>query len=178
MYEARDSKTVYMELFQDIVQTPKGRTLSYTYYYSSDVVIVVPFLDEETLVMIRQYRYPLAKVVLEFPAGHVEKGESPLATAKRELREETGYLAKKVEHVYDYHPSVSKSRQIVHVYRATGLVAGKTKHDSTEDIDVETISVDQLHHLIEGQDVESAGTLIAYFLCCNIGIVDKREKHL
>ncbi len=167
MFEARDGKTVYMELFLDTVLTPKGKTLYYTNYRASDVVIVVPFLDEETLVMIKQYRYPLDKVMLEFPAGHVEKGESPLATVKRELREETGYSAKKVEHIYDYHPSVSKSRQMVRVYSATGLVAGKTDHDSTEDIDVEIVRVDALRNMILEKKVESAGTLIAYLLCCS-----------
>lgn len=167
VFEARNGKTVYMELFQDTVLTPKGKTLSYTHYRSSDVVIIVPFLDEKTLVMIRQYRYPLGKVMLEFPAGHVEKGERPLATARRELREETGYRAKRMEHVYDYHPSVSKSRQVVHVYSAAGLVGGKTDRDSTEDIDVETVRVDGLRGMIREKKVENAGTLIAYLLCCS-----------
>lgn len=166
VFEARDGKTLYMELFQDTVRTPKGRTLSYTHYRSSDVVIVVPFLGRGRLLMIKQYRYPLDKVLLEFPAGHVEKGESPLATAKRELREETGYSARKLERVYAYHPSVSKSRQLVHVFRATGLAGGKTNHDSTEDIKVEIVKAADLRSMIADKKVENAGTLIAYLLCC------------
>jgi ADP-ribose pyrophosphatase YjhB (NUDIX family) len=66
--------------------------------------------------MIRQYRYPLRKVLLEFPAGHIEDGEEGEKTDKRELLEETGYIAKEIQHVYKYHPSVSKSRQLVHIY--------------------------------------------------------------
>lgn len=167
VFVARDGSTVYMELFQDTVRTPKGRTLSYTHYRSSDVVIIVPFLDKKTLVMIKQYRYPLDKVLLEFPAGHVEKGESPLATAKRELSEETGYSAKKIEPVYAYYPSVSKSRQVVHVFRATGLAKGNTNHDSTEDISVKKVAVGDLRRMIASGKVENAGTLIAYLLCCS-----------
>jgi len=166
VYEARDGDTVYMELFQDELQTPKGKKMRYTHYSSSDVVVVVPFLDEKRLVMIRQYRYPLDKVMIEFPAGHVEKSESPLATARRELAEETGYRAEKVEHVYDYHPSVSKSRQTVHVYRATGLKNGKTDHDGTEDIRVEIVNIGKLEKMIAERKVENAGTLVAYLLCC------------
>lgn len=166
VYEARDGKTVYMELFQDEVRTPKGKKLHYTHYSSSDVVVVVPFLDARRLVMIRQYRYPLDKVLLEFPAGHVEKSEGPLETAGRELQEETGYTAKKIEHIYDYHPSVSKSRQTVHVFRATGLSDGKTNHDSTEDINVKIVKVGELEKMIVNRKVENAGTLIAYLLCC------------
>ena len=166
MFEARDGKTVYMELFQDTVMTPRGRTLKYTHFSSSDVVVVVPFLDARRVAMIQQYRYPLGKVLLEFPAGHVEKNESPLVTARRELQEETGYTAKKIEHIYDYHPSVSKSRQLVHVFRATGLADGKTNHDSTEDIQVEIVRVQDLKKMILEKKVENAGTLIAYLLCC------------
>ena len=166
VYEAKDDKTIYMELYRDRVLAPDGREMSYTFYKSSDIVIIVPFLDRERLVMIRQYRYPLGKVMLEFPAGHIEKDESPLATARRELEEETGYRAKKVRHVYSYHPSVSKSRQVVHVFSATGLVPGETRHDSTEEIDVETLRVASLEKMIRRQQVENAGTLVAYLLCC------------
>lgn len=176
VFEARDGRTVYMELFQDKVRTPKGRTLRYTHYYSSDVVVVVPFLDTERVVMIKQYRYPLDKVMLEFPAGHVEKGESRFATARRELKEETGYTARRIEHVYDYHPSVSKSRQTVHVFRATGLADGITNHDSTEDINVKVVKLRDLERMIAGQKVENAGTLVAYLLCCTGMKINHRRR--
>jgi ADP-ribose pyrophosphatase len=166
VFTARDGHTVYMELYQDWVRAPNGKEMSYTFYRASDVAIVVPFLDDERLVMIRQFRYPLDKVMLEFPAGHVEKGEDPLRTALRELKEETGFGAKKIEHVYAYHPSVSKSRQVVHVFCATGLSRGNTSHDSTEDIEVEIVSVRELERMIREEEVKNAGTLIAYLLCC------------
>jgi ADP-ribose pyrophosphatase len=176
VFEARDASTIYMQLFQDRLRSPDGTELSYTFYKSSDVAIVVPFLDERTLVMIKQFRYPLGKIMLEFPAGHIEKGESPLATARRELKEETGFDAKKVRHVYSYHPSVSKSRQVVHVFSAAGLSEGSTRHDSTEDIEVEKVSVSRLGRLIREQKVENAGTLIAYLLCCTGIMIRQRGK--
>lgn len=178
VYTAQDGNTVFMDLYRDRVRAPNGREMTYTFYHSSDVAIVVPFLDRHRLVMIRQYRYPLEKVMLEFPAGHVEEGEKPSETALRELAEETGYAAKKVEHIYSYHPSVSKSRQLVHVFRATGLAdGGRTNHDSTEDISVELVRVGQLKKMIQGGEVENAGTLIAYLLCCTgIKISSAREE--
>lgn len=176
MFEARDGKTVYMELFQDMVRTPKGKMINYTHYKSSDVVVVVPFLDSRRVVMIKQYRYPLDKVMIEFPAGHVEKGENPLATARRELREETGYRARKMEHIYDYHPSVSKSRQTVRVFRATGLAVGMTNHDSTEDIKVQVVNIEDLKRMIIGQEVDNAGTLIAYLLCCTGMKINRKQR--
>lgn len=162
-----DGKTVFMELYEDKVKTSKGHVITYTRYLSSDVVIVVPFLDNERLVMIRQYRYPLDKVLLEFPAGHVEGTEDPLETARRELEEETGYRASSVVPIYRYHPSVSRSNQTVHVFKAGGLGApSKTWHDGGEDIKVEIVNINQLRRLINERKVESAGTLISYLLCC------------
>ena len=80
------------------------------------------FLHEDSLVIIRQYRYPLRKVLLKFPAGHVESSETPMKAAKGDLLEETGYIAKEIQHFYTYHASISKSRQLVHVFKAKDLV--------------------------------------------------------
>ena len=168
IFEATDGKTIFIDLYQDRIKTPKGNVITYTRYRASDVVIVVPFLDKNRLVMIRQYRYPVDKVLLEFPAGHVESGEDPEDTAVRELEEETGYKTKQIEYVYKYHPSVSRSRQTVHVFRATGLSEkGTTKHDGGEDIDTEILTVSELRKLIENGKVECAGTLVSYLLCCS-----------
>jgi len=159
----------WITLYQDKVQvTSSGNTIEYTWYKSPDAVVIVPFLDDNTLVMIKQFRYPLQKILLEFPAGHVEDGEDMMATAKRELLEETGYLASAIEHVYSYHPSVSNSRQLVHLFKATELSKDKPRHESTEVItDIEIITICQLKNLIGEKKVENAGTLIAYLICCN-----------
>lgn len=171
VFRATDGKTVFIDLYQDRVRTPKGKVLTYTRYQASDVVIVVPFFTRRRLLMIRQYRYPIGKVLLEFPAGHVDSGEDPLETAKRELEEETGYAAKKVKYVYSYHPSVSRTKQSVHIFRATGL-ARKTaaRHDSGEQISTTIVMAAKLRELIAKGKVENAGTLIAYLLCCTMKI--------
>ena len=157
----------WIELYEDKVKTRTGTTMYYTWYKSSNVAVIIPFVTETTVIMIRQYRYPLRKVLLEFPAGHIEYNEDLEKTAKRELLEDTGYFANKIEHVYSYHPSVSKSRQVVHVFRAKGLVKGKSKRDRTEDLrEIEILSVKQLKDMIKNKKVESAGTLIGYLICC------------
>jgi ADP-ribose pyrophosphatase len=170
---AGDGKATFMELYQDKVRTTKGQVVTYTRYNASDVVIVVPILADNRLVMIKQYRYPLGKVLLEFPAGHVEGDEEPVQTAKRELEEETGYKAKKIERVYRYHPSVSRSNQNVHVFKETGLMEGRTRHDGGEDINVRVMTTRKVQQLIKQGKVESAGTLISYFLCCAV-MADKK----
>ena len=157
----------WIELYQDKVEIRSGKIMHYTWYKSSDVVVIVPFLNEDTLVMIRQYRYPLRKVLLEFPAGHIENGEYAEKTAKRELLEETGYLANEIQYIYTYHPSVSKSRQLVHIFRANDLIEDKSNNDGTEDIiRLEIVSIDELKNMIKGRRIQNAGTLIAYLICC------------
>ena len=94
----------WIELYQDKVEIGTGKMMHYTWYKSSDVAVIVPFLDNDTLVLIRQYRYPLHKVLLEFPAGHIENCEDAEKAARRELLEETGYLADEIEELYAYHP--------------------------------------------------------------------------
>jgi ADP-ribose pyrophosphatase len=157
----------WIELYQDKVEIRTGKIMHYTWYKSSDVVVIVPFLNEDNIVMIRQYRYPLRKVLLEFPAGHIENGEEAKKTAKRELLEETGYLANEIQYVYTYHPSVSKSRQLVHIFRAKDLIEDKSNHDGTEDIiRLEVVSIEELKNMIKERIIQNAGTLIAYLICC------------
>ena len=163
-------KNPWIKLHEDKVRTPSGKTMLYSWYESADVVVVVPFLDDSTLVMIKQYRYPLHKALLEFPAGHIGNGENPKDTAVRELAEETGYHFKEIEHVYTYHPSVSKTRQVVYVFKAKELTkeerVGRLRHESTEDIKVEKVKVKELAQMITNKKIENAGTLIAYLICC------------
>jgi ADP-ribose pyrophosphatase len=83
--------------------------------------------------MIRQYRHPMRKVLLEFPAGHIEDHEDSQKTARRELLEEPGYHAKEIEEVYTYNPSVNISKQVIHIFRARDLIKGEYKHDGVED---------------------------------------------
>jgi ADP-ribose pyrophosphatase len=166
-------KNPWIKLHEDKVRTPSGKTMLYSWYESADVVVVVPFLDDSTLVMIKQYRYPLHKALLEFPAGHIENGENPKDTAVRELAEETGYHSKEIEYVYAYHPSVSKTRQVVYIFKAKELTTGEEekgvgslRHESTEDIKVEKVKVKELAQMITNKKIENAGTLIAYLICC------------
>jgi ADP-ribose pyrophosphatase len=157
----------WIELYEDKVKIRTGKTRHYTWYKSPDVAVIVPFLGKDTLVMIRQYRHPLRKVLLEFPAGHIENSENPENTARRELLEETGYRASEIEEVYAYHPSVSISKQFVHVFRARSLIKGEYKHDSMEDIrEIDFVAIEDLKQMIAERKVESAGTLIAYLMCC------------
>jgi len=154
-----------MELHEDKVEVRPGKITDYTWYRTPDVAVIVPFIDKNTLVMIRQYRHPLRKVLLEFPAGHIENNEDAEKTATRELLEETGYHAREI----NYNPSVNISKQLIHIFRGRNLVKGEYErdNDSVEDIrKVEILSIEELKRMIIAGKVENAGTLIAYLICC------------
>ena len=169
MYSKLLFKNRWIELYEDKVEVKPGKTTLYTWYRTPDVAVIVPFIDKDTLVMIRQYRHPLDKLLLEFPAGHMENNEDPKRTAMRELLEETGYHAREVEEVYTYNPSVNLSKQFVHIFRGRSLVKGEYSYDcnSVEDIrKIEMVSIEELKRMIMAGKVENAGTLIAYLICC------------
>lgn len=96
-WKTLSSEVVYdsswMTLYEDKVIKPNGEPGIYTYVKSPPFVLIVAF-DDSKFIMVRQYRYPLGKIITEFPGGSIDDGESPLEAAKREFEEETGFLAK------------------------------------------------------------------------------------
>jgi 8-oxo-dGTP pyrophosphatase MutT (NUDIX family) len=114
--------------------------------YEDRIMMLGQSSNIRTLLMIEQYRYPLHKALLEFPAGHIENGENPKDTAIRELAEETGYHSKEL------------------TIQEEGV--GRLKHESTEDIKIKKVKVKELAQMITDKEIENAGTLIAYLICC------------
>ena len=101
------------------------------------------------------------------PRGRIVAANPSGKTAKRELLEETGYLANEIQYIYTYQPSVSKSRQRVHIFRAKDLIEDKSNYDGTEDIvRLEIVSIGKLENMIKKRRIQNAGTLIAYLICC------------
>ena len=87
--------------------------------------VVVPLLDNGDVILVRQYRYPHKKFILEVPAGKLEPNEDPLIAAKRELQEETGYMADKYEKLTTMFTTPGFCSEVLHIYLATGLKKSK-----------------------------------------------------
>jgi ADP-ribose pyrophosphatase len=128
----------------DKVKLPDGGTATREYVVHPGAALVVPVLADGRFVLERQFRYPVRRVVLEFPAGKIDAGESSLVTAKRELREEVGYTASAWKPLCTIHPVVGYSSEFIDVFEATGLNKVGQALDEGEFLEVVTMTEDEL----------------------------------
>ena len=126
--------------------------------------VIAVLTEDRKLVMVRQYRKPADKVMLEVPAGKIDPGEMPLEAAVRELKEETGYTASKVEFLTEFYPSVGYSEERLYLYLCTGLTPGETCFDENEAIEIEEIDLDRLFKMAMSGELDDAKTIIAILM--------------
>lgn len=131
-----DSQLVYdgsfLKVRHDKVRLPDGAVASREYFRHPGAVVILPVFDDGSVLLERQFRYPLNQVFLEFPAGKIDPGEDRLACARRELQEETGYIARDWQRVCTIHNAIAYSDEFLEIYLARGLTAGERKLDDEE----------------------------------------------
>ena len=150
----------FLDVRRDEVQLPDGSTAHREYIVHPGAVMVVPLLDDGRLVVERQWRYPMARAMLEFPAGKLDAGEPPWQCAVRELAEETGYRAAEWARAGVLHNAIAYSTEGIEVWFARGLSAGERSLDVGEFLDVSSASADELDALARDGELTDAKTLI------------------
>jgi ADP-ribose pyrophosphatase len=130
----------FLHAFRDQVLLPNGKQATREYVVHPGAVMVIPLLDDGSgqlkLVLERQYRYPVERVMIEFPAGKLDAGESVQRCAERELLEETGYTARAWARAGVMHPVISYSTEFIDIWFARDLQLGERKLDEGEFLDV------------------------------------------
>ena len=150
----------FLDVRRDQVRLPDGALAEREYIVHPGAVMIVPLLDDGRLVVERQWRYPLARTMLEFPAGKIDAGESPYDCAVRELAEETGYRAAEWARAGVLHNAIAYSNEGIEVWFARGLSLGERRLDAGEFLDVMAIGADALDELARNGELTDAKTLI------------------
>ena len=148
---------------RDRVRLPDGGEATREYVVHPGAVLMLPILADGRLVLERQFRYPVGRVMLEFPAGKIDPCETPLATAQRELREETGYSAGTWEHLGTVHPEIGYSTEVIEMYVATNLAHVGAQLDDGEFLDVVLMPEDELLAAFDAGLVTDGKTIAALF---------------
>lgn len=149
----------FLEAKRDTVRLPDGKSATREYIVHPGAVVVVPLLDDGRVAMVRQYRYPIDRVMTEFPAGKLDPGEDPLFCGQRELQEETGYTAREWAHAGAMHLAVAYSTEIIHIYFARGLTVGSQQLDHEEFVELTAATPGQLLDWCRDGTVSDAKTL-------------------
>ena len=153
----------FLKVNRDSVRLPDGAVTHREYILHPGAVVILPLLDDGRVLLERQFRYPLGKVFIEFPAGKIDPGEDILACARRELQEETGYTASDWRFVATIHNAIAYSDEHLELYLARGLVAGPAKLDDGEFLELFTASVPELLEMVRSGQVTDVKTIIGAF---------------
>lgn len=146
-------------LHVDEIELPDGQKATREIVEHSGGVCVAAMTDEKELYFVRQYRYPYKRVLLELPAGKLEKGEDPLKAGIRELEEECGVVADEVISLGTVYPTVAYCSEIIHLFAAKGLRKTNQHLDEGEFLAVEKISLDKAADMVMNGDISDSKTV-------------------
>ena len=145
---------------RDMVALPDGQQALREYIRHPGAVMVVPILDDGRLVLERQYRHPMGRVMLEFPAGKLDAGEPPLVCGVRELAEETGYSAREWARAGILHNAIGYSDEGIEIWFARGLAHGAARLDAEEFLETVIHTEAELDAFAAGGQLTDAKSLI------------------
>ena len=167
-YETIHSETIYhgraFNVRRDEIRLPDGKTARLEIVDHVGAVTLVPIDEQNRVWFVRQYRHPAGEVLLELPAGMVEPGEAPLDCARREIREEIGMAAGRIELIGEFYLAPGYSSEFMRVFLATDLRPDPLPGDADEFISIEPIPLEVVQHMIENGKIHDAKTLASLTL--------------
>ncbi|MGV8075337.1 MAG: NUDIX hydrolase [Syntrophobacteraceae bacterium] len=148
----------------DTVRMQTGKTKERIKIDHPQAAAVIPFIDSNHIIMVRQWRYAIGRETLEIPAGKVDPGEEFEDCALRELQEETGFHAENLFSLYEYYPAIGYSNEFIRIYAASGLKPVSQELDTDEIAKVEIIEFDHIYDLISRGTIRDGKTVMGISL--------------
>lgn len=143
----------------DHIRLPDGTTAQREIVEHGGAVAIVPLDDEDNVYLVRQYRAPVGRQLLEIPAGNLEEGEDPVQTAQRELQEEIGYFPGKLDSLGAFYPVPGYGTEALHLFLARSLTPSSLPADADESIEVERMPFQEALNLIDTGKMEDGKTI-------------------
>ncbi len=166
-----DSKEIYkgrvINLKVDTVELAGGNISTREIVEHPGAVCIIPVKKDGKIVFVSQYRKPVEKTLIELPAGKLEDGEDPETCAVRELEEETGYSAGKIEYLFSFYTSPGFSNEILHLFMATYLTPGEANPDEDEKVEVMELDIDKAVKMIAEGSIRDSKTIIGVLALLN-----------
>jgi ADP-ribose pyrophosphatase len=156
-----DGRVINLRVDQVVAET--GRPTTREVVEHRGAAAIVPVLDKDSVVLVRQYRYAIASDLLEIPAGTLERGESPMDCAKRELEEETGYKCGELEKILECYIAPGYSTEKIHFFMARQLVRTKMRNEEDEQIKIEVMPIVSALEKIRCGKIQDAKTVCALY---------------
>ena len=150
-----------LRLEVDEVREPNGATGIREVVRHRGSVAALPVHEDGRVVLVQQWRHPIGTLMWELPAGLMNAGESPAEGAARELEEETGLKAARIEPIADFYTTPGFCDERMYVFRASGLTQGPPRPDDDEEIEVKTCSLQEALAMIQGGEIREGKTLVA-----------------
>lgn len=153
----------FLKVTRDTVSLPNGAHTHREYIKHPGAVVILPILDDGSVLLERQFRYPLGRVFIEFPAGKIDPNEDALDCARRELQEETGYTASDWQFVCTIHNAIAYSDEHLDLFLARGLAAGPARLDEGEFLETFSASLPEMLELVRSGQITDVKTIIGTF---------------
>lgn len=150
-----------LHVFRDEVSLPDETSSVREWIRHPGACAIVPVFRDGTIMLVRQFRYPLKRTFYEVPAGKIDPGEPPYTTAVRELEEETGLRAERCEKVGHFHPVIGYSDEIIHSYVAWDLTRHSINSDSDEFLEPHRVPVSRAFSMIRTGEITDGKTICA-----------------
>jgi ADP-ribose pyrophosphatase len=163
-YQLHERKEIYrgriVNLMVDSITTGNGVATIREVFQHPGGAAVVPLLPDGTVLLVKQFRYPMGEYLLELPAGKIDNQEPPEETAARELAEEVGFQAGSMKKIAEFYSTPGFCDEILHIYLAADLTPVESHQDDDEEIEIVRLSLPELKKLMEAGQIRDGKTLI------------------